>query len=96
MIDDGLGPRRRRRAYEQNAGMTITLHMHGNLRRFMPEGADRRAMDVPAGATVESVLRALGAEKDIWLVAINNDTVERDAVLHEGDVLDCFEPVAAG
>ena len=30
------------------------------------------------------------------LVAINNVTVERDTVLHAGDVLDCFEPVAAG
>ena len=76
--------------------MTITLHMHGNLRRFMPEGADRRALEVPESATVEAVLRALGAEKDTWLVAVNNVTVERDAVLTAGDVLDCFEPVAAG
>ena len=76
--------------------MTITIHMHGNLRRFMPEGADRRALDVPESATVEAVLRDLGAEKDTWLVAINNITVERETVLHAGDVLDCFEPVAAG
>ncbi len=76
--------------------MTITIHMHGNLRRFMPEGADRRAWDVPEGATVVTVLRDLGADKDTWLVAVNNVTVERDTVLHAGDVLDCFEPVAAG
>lgn len=76
--------------------MTITLHMHGNLRRFMPDGADRSVLQISEGTTVESVLRGLGAEKDIWLVAINNDTAERAAVLHEGDVLDCFEPVAAG
>ena len=76
--------------------MTITIHMHGNLRRFMPEGADRRALDVPESATGEAVLRALGAEQDTWLVAINNITVERETVLHAGDVLDCFEPVAAG
>lgn len=31
----------------RSAGMTVTIHMHGNLRRFMPEGADRRAMQVP-------------------------------------------------
>ncbi len=76
--------------------MTVTIHMHGNLRRFMPEGADRRAMQVPEATTIEAVLRTLGAEKDTWLVAINNVTVERDTVLHDGDVLDCFEPVAAG
>jgi sulfur carrier protein ThiS len=76
--------------------VTITIHMHGNLRRFMPEGADRRALDVPESATVEAVLRGLGAEKDTWLVAINDITVDRETVLHAGDVLDCFEPVAAG
>ena len=76
--------------------MTVTIHMHGNLRRFMPEGADRTALPLPDGMTVEAVLARLGAEKDTWLVAINNVTVERDAVLQDGDVLDCFEPVAAG
>lgn len=76
--------------------MTITIHMHGNLRRFMPGGADRRPMDVPDGASVEAVLRGLGAERDTWLVAVNAVTTERDTVLTAGDVLDCFEPVAAG
>ncbi len=76
--------------------MTITIHMHGNLRRFMPDGADRLPMELAAGATVDSVLRTLGAERDTWLVAVNNVTVERDTVLSAGDVLDCFEPVAAG
>jgi sulfur carrier protein ThiS len=76
--------------------MTITLHMHGNLRRFMPDGADRLAMDVREGTTVEALLRQLHADKDTWLVAINNVTVERGVVLTDGDILDCFEPVAAG
>ena len=76
--------------------MTITLHMHGNLRRFMPDGADRLAMELREGTTVEALLRQLHADKDTWLVAINNVTTERDAVLNAGDVVDCFEPVAAG
>ena len=76
--------------------MTVTVHMHGNLRRFMPEGADRRTFELPDATTVQDVLRTLGAEKDTWLVAVNNVTAERETVLHEGDVVDCFEPVAAG
>jgi sulfur carrier protein ThiS len=76
--------------------MTITLHMHGNLRRFMPDGADRLAMEVREGTTVETLLQQLHADQDTWLVAINNVTVERDTVLSGGDVVDCFEPVAAG
>jgi sulfur carrier protein ThiS len=76
--------------------MTITIHMHGNLRRFMPDGRDRMAIDVGAGTTIQTLLASLGAERDIWLVAVNGTTVERDHVLAPGDQLDCFEPVAAG
>lgn len=76
--------------------MTITVHMHGNLRRFMPGGRDRMAMDVGAGTTIEALLLSLGAEQDTWLVAVNGATVSRDHVLVAGDQLECFEPVAAG
>jgi sulfur carrier protein ThiS len=76
--------------------MTITIHMHGNLRRFMPDGRDRMAIDVGAGTTIQTLLASLGAERDIWLVAVNGTTAERDHVLAPGDQLDCFEPVAAG
>jgi sulfur carrier protein ThiS len=76
--------------------VTVTVHMHGNLRRFMAEGRDRARVDVAGGATVEDLLRGLGAERDTWLVAVNNEVVERDRVLAADDVVDCFEPVAAG
>jgi sulfur carrier protein ThiS len=70
--------------------------MHGNLRRFMPDGRDRMAMDVAAGTTIGAVLASLGAERDTWLVAVNGTTVEKNHVLAPGDELDCFEPIAAG
>jgi sulfur carrier protein ThiS len=76
--------------------MRVTIHMHGNLRRFMPEGRDRMAMDLAAGTTIEALLASLGAERDTWLVALNGTIVDRDRVLAPGDLLDCFEPVAAG
>ena len=76
--------------------MTVTVHMHGNLRRFMPGGQDRAAMEVAPGTTIEALLGSLGAERDIWLVAVNDAAVERDRALRPGDRLDCFEPVAAG
>jgi len=62
--------------------MSVTVHMHGNLRRFLPEGRDRTTMQVAPAITIEALLTALGAEADTWLVA--------------GDLLDCFEPVAGG
>ena len=76
--------------------MTVTVIMHGTLRRFLPDGAARATLDLPAGATIEDLLVRLGAEKDTWVVAVNQATAERDAVLAPGDVLDCFEPVSGG
>jgi sulfur carrier protein ThiS len=76
--------------------MSVTVHMHGNLRRFMPEGRDRMTMDVTPGITIGALLASLGADRDTWLVAVNGVACEQDRILHEGDLLDCFEPVAAG
>ena len=76
--------------------MTVTLYMHGNLRRFMPDGADRLEMTLDPGTTIETLLARLGAERDTWVVAINGATAERDRVLEAGDLLDCFEPMAGG
>jgi sulfur carrier protein ThiS len=76
--------------------MTVTVHMHGNLRRFMPGGRDRVAMELTAGTTIEALLVSLGAAGDTWLVAVNGAACETDRVLQTGDLLDCFEPVAAG
>jgi sulfur carrier protein ThiS len=74
----------------------VTVHMHGNLRRFMPAGVDRTVLEVAPGATIDALLAGLGAERDTWLVAVNGVTVDRDHVLRAEDLLDCFEPVAAG
>ena len=76
--------------------MTVTVHMHGNLRRFMPDGRDRVAMDVGEGTTIGGLLSSLGAERDTWLVAVNGTTTEPGRVLAPGDHLDCFEPMTGG
>jgi sulfur carrier protein ThiS len=76
--------------------MSVMVHMHGNLRRFMPEGRDRAPMEVAPGTTIEMLLASLGAERDTWLVAVNGAACEKDRVLQQGDLLDCFEPVAGG
>jgi sulfur carrier protein ThiS len=76
--------------------VTVTVVMHGTLRRFLPEGVARATLDLRAGATIGEVLAELGADRDTWLVARNQAVAERDAVLAPGDVLDCFEPLAGG
>ena len=76
--------------------MTVTVHLHGNLRRFLPGGADRAVLEVAPGTTVEALLGGLGAERDTWLVAVNGAATDRDRVLEADDLLEGFEPVAAG
>lgn len=76
--------------------MEVAVHLHGNLRRFLPEGRDRTVLEVAPATTIEGLLASLGAHRDTWLVAVNGVTVERDHVLQPGDQLDCFEPVAGG
>ena len=76
--------------------MSVTVHMHGNLRRFMPEGRDRVAMEIAPGTSIATLLLSLGADRDAWLVAVNGHACGQDRILAEGDLLDCFEPVAAG
>ena len=76
--------------------MSVTVHMHGNLRRFMPEGRDRAAVEIAPGTTIGALLADLGAQRDTWLVAVNGAACEIDRVLADGDRLDCFEPVEGG
>jgi len=74
----------------------VTVQMHGNLRRFLPEGRESVSVEVAEGATVEGLLKALKAERDTWLVAVNGAVVERSTLLCAGDVVECYEPVAGG
>lgn len=79
--------------------MTVTVVMHGTLRRFLPEGAARATLHLRDGATIGEVLAELGAEaaeRDTWFVARNEALAERDHVLGPGDVVDCLEPLAGG
>jgi hypothetical protein len=45
--------------------------MHGNLRRFLPEGRDRMELEVAPGTTIEALLGVLGAAAASgWLPSI--------------------------
>lgn len=74
----------------------VTVRMHGNLRRFLPEGRESVSVEVGEGATVEGLLKALKAERDTWLVAVNGAVVDRSTPLSTGDLVECYEPVAGG
>ena len=77
--------------------MRITLRLYGNLRRYAPDRRDRTEMNLADGATIRSALDSLGVP-DIawWMAAVNDQVVQADVSLHEGDLVEVFDPVAGG
>ncbi len=66
-------------------------------------GRDRIEVDVPAGATVEDVWRAVSTALPVLaryrphtLFAIGNDYVTPERAVEPGEELACFPPVSGG
>ena len=74
----------------------ITLTMHGNLRRFLPDGRGSVRLPVADGTTLREIVESLGAQHDTWLVAVNGAACPVTAVVMPGDRIDCFERLEGG
>ena len=75
--------------------ITIEVHMHGNLRRFLPDGVGSMRMNLPEGTRVGEVARTLKAKNDVWVASINKHVVPMTATLTDGVCLDLF-PILEG
>lgn len=73
----------------------IEVHMHGNLRRFLPDGVSRMELDLPEDARVCDVIEQLRAEGEIWLASIGEDIVPVSAQLSDKASLNLF-PILEG
>ncbi len=76
--------------------ITVEVHMHGNLRRFLPEGVASMRMDLPEGTRVADVAAKLQAQEDVWVASINKDVVPMSAPLSDGACLDLFPMLEGG
>ena len=77
--------------------MRVTCKLYGNLRRYSPVGQESNVVELPAGATINSLLESLGVpDASYWMAAVNDRVVQPDAVLDEGDLVEFFEPVGGG
>ncbi len=77
--------------------MQVSLRLHGNLRRFSPQRLEKSQLELPPGATVRSMLDALGMPDPAWwMVAVNDRVVDESALLRENDLVEIFDPVAGG
>ena len=69
----------------------VTVTMHGNLRRFLPEGRASTTLRVPEGTTLRQVIEMVHAHDHVWLVAVNGTAASAAATVSAGDAVDLYE-----
>ena len=76
--------------------MIIKVKLFADLRKHAPSpGEDVQLLDMPVAYTVGEVLDHLDIPPDKpRVLLVNGIHAERETVLHEGDVLAVFPPVA--
>jgi sulfur carrier protein ThiS len=75
----------------------LTVHLFGDLRRYLPKGQEAMDLEMPESATASAVLERIGIHPgEVWLVRANRQVVSEDVPLHDGDELEIFEPVGGG
>jgi molybdopterin converting factor small subunit len=82
--------------------MTITLRLFGELKHHMPPGAKGRSakLELPEGTTALQLILQLGipygGEEGQMVVAVNDEQVDHNTVLRDGDTVSMFEALAGG
>jgi sulfur carrier protein ThiS len=82
--------------------MRVEARLYGTLRRYRPAAAGGAphlpfTVTLPPGATLEGLGRALGIPDGlISAAAVNDEAVESDALLTDGDRVTLFPPSAGG
>ena len=77
--------------------MRVTIEALGALRKYLPEGENRTAAELPEGGTVADALASIGAPPETqYNAAIEGQLVYTDTVLKDGDCLLLFTPIEGG
>ncbi|KRR20973.1 MoaD/ThiS family protein [Bradyrhizobium retamae] len=73
----------------------VEINMHGNLRRFLPDGIGSIQLDLPDGTTVLNVIDSF-AEHEVWLASIGDVVVPLSAEVEDGAELNFFPYLEGG
>lgn len=76
--------------------LDIQVVMHGNLRRFLPEGIASTYVHVAEGTTVRSVAQRFDAQDEVWLSAIDEVVVSMSEQLTHDATIDFFAILEGG
>jgi sulfur carrier protein ThiS len=76
----------------------VTVVFFGDFARFRPAGwkGKRGTVEVPEGATIDSLAAQLGIGEEPCVVMLNDEAHHRGAVLHDGDTVTFLPPIAGG
>lgn len=83
---------------QSSAPVRLRVALYADLRRFLPKGVHGAfPVELPAGATVASLLEALAIpDQDSITVGLNGELAARDAELHDSDDITMFSPMEGG
>lgn len=76
--------------------MRINLNVHGNLRRFLPQGTDQINLELPEGASGLDLISLIGAEHEVGVIAIGRQAVSPRMQLIEGVTVDLYPHLEGG
>jgi thiamine biosynthesis protein ThiS len=77
--------------------MNITLKLYGNLKRFSPQKREDLTLEISPGTTIADLFAQLGVpDSNVSMCAVNDVVVNPSTPLHDGDVVEVFEPVGGG
>lgn len=80
----------------ETAAPTVTVHPHGELTSYFGR-VTRVQVPITPGMSIAALLEQLGVPaKEVWVHALNGETVKPDATLNGGDSVELFSPVAGG
>lgn len=79
--------------------MRVDVCLFATLRCYLPPGTpgDRVTFELPHHTTVGQLVASLGVPLDLeTLRVVNGHDAPLDQILHDGDVLSIFPPLAGG
>lgn len=77
--------------------MQVTVELLGPLREHLAGNDSTTSLDVPSGATVVSVIQALGIPaSQSWNASIDGKLVYNETLMKDGDRMMVFPPIAGG
>lgn len=77
--------------------MRVQVELQAYLDKYSPNGASEFAIELPEGATVDTLVRRLGIPDDMaQVIIVNNESSDFDRPLQEGDRVVLIPPLAGG